>query len=520
MAANMLNSLLQSGFLPKELPPLFSSKTLGILVDSINLPAVLTAEKANWTQPTHHNLCRPGGLRRRLTLPNPVNFYRLAKAFADNSAELSTAWSGSPFSKTTPNFSNSGVRAIATEITDRATPRVSTRVGARYLLRADISQFYPSIYSHSIPWALHTKEIAKAKMRDASLLGNKIDKEIQASQYGQTKGIAIGPDTSLGIAELLLTPLDIALKRDCKILRGVRFIDDIELTFSKLSDAEKALARLESLLNDLELQLHATKTRVVELPDQIESLYVTTLRPFIPKVNNAPASQWIDYFNRAFLAARADPQDGVLRYAIAALQSVHVTPKTWPLVQELLWQCISSDPGCIRFVIDVLLINKHSHSNEPDCAVASIAVNALILSSASVGHGSEVLWAIWSAMVLDIKISMKSQQVIALVDDAFVAIAALIAKDKGIFNDDFDSPLWASWVVNEAFDQDHWIFVYEAYFQGWFSNEVKAAKLKTVLTLKFFKANAITFIDEDAPQTYRPARLQRQTRTYSAGGGY
>ena len=30
----------------------------------------------------------------------------------------------------------------------------------KYILKTDIKNFYPSIYTHSIAWALHTKELS------------------------------------------------------------------------------------------------------------------------------------------------------------------------------------------------------------------------------------------------------------------------------------------------------------------------------------------------------------------------
>lgn len=515
----MLKALLTRGFLPRELPPLFSSKTFGDVVGAAGLPSGFSSQKASWTQPAQHNLARPGGLRRRLAVPNPVNFYRLAAIFANNAAALSAEWSKSPFSKTTPDASCKGPRAIARDLSDRAPARASLRVGARYLLRADISQFYPSIYSHSIPWVLHTKQKAKAAFKDVNLLGNLIDWEVQASQYGQTKGIPIGPDTSLGIAELLLSPLDERLNNDCTIQGGARFIDDIELSFLKLSHAEETLARLEALLNDLELQLNSTKTKIIELPEQIESVYVTNLRPHVPGSDHAPRSQWIDYFNRAFLAARAHPEDGVLRYAVAALQGVTVAPKAWELAQSLLWQCVATDPGCIRFVVDVLLLNKIKAGLVLDISVGSTAINALIQSSSVVGHGSEVVWSIWSAMVLGLKISASSQSAIALMDDAFVAAASMMAKERHVLDAGFDSPLWSSWLEPECFKQETWLFVYEALRHGWLPQAETTAKLDSVPEANFLVAQGVTFIDQGAVDSYVPERLPRVYRA-GAGGGY
>lgn len=86
----MLDAFLRRGYFPSELPPLFNSETLALAVKNAqqNLPKCMTNNKATWTQPTNHNLARVGGLRRRLSVPNPVNFYRLARVFEINQVAL------------------------------------------------------------------------------------------------------------------------------------------------------------------------------------------------------------------------------------------------------------------------------------------------------------------------------------------------------------------------------------------------------------------------------------------------
>ncbi|MCV5837901.1 RNA-directed DNA polymerase, partial [Escherichia coli] len=76
--------------------------------------------------------------------------------------------------------------------------------------KTDISRFYHSIYTHSIAWTYHTKDISK-RNRSNSLFGNVLDKHSQDSQDGQTIGLPIGPDTSLIIAESLLSNIDLKL---------------------------------------------------------------------------------------------------------------------------------------------------------------------------------------------------------------------------------------------------------------------------------------------------------------------
>lgn len=41
----------------------------------------------------------------------------------------------------------------------------------KYLYHTDIANCYGSLYTHSIPWALHSKKVAKDKERKKSLIG-------------------------------------------------------------------------------------------------------------------------------------------------------------------------------------------------------------------------------------------------------------------------------------------------------------------------------------------------------------
>nr|WP_074891560.1 RNA-directed DNA polymerase [Pseudomonas graminis] len=397
-------------------------------------------------------------------------------------------------------------RAIATQSVDRAVVRAHSRVGARYVLKADIAQFYPSIYTHAVPWAAHTKTVAKQRMKDLNLYGNLLDKELQACQHGQTKGIAIGPDTSLAIAELLLTSVDISLSQQCNILGGVRFIDDMELSFTSLSNAESALIALEARLYEYELQLNSNKTAIEELPSEIESIFVTQLRAFIPATQEGSPASWIDYFNRAFMLAKSNSSEGVLRYTVASLQRVEVTVVAWPMVQSLLWQCIALDPGCLRLVLDIVVLNSHRSNLTIDNDMASLAINSLVEASAPVGHGSEVLWSIWAAMVLEIPLHGHSQTLIAGMEDGCVAtLATLAAHAGGVFDAGFSSALWESWLVDECFKQEHWMFAYECYNRGWYAVKIGSTDIGTNAAAMYLKSYGVTFLDPTAASDYVPA---------------
>src|SRR5262249_30961617 len=126
------------------------------------------------------------------------------------------------------------------------TLRVHSRRHARYVLLADVAEFYRTLYTHSIPWALHTKAVAHqpANFNNDRLLGVRIDRALRNCQDRQTNGIPIGPDTSFVIGEIVLTAVDLEFLANIDPLSALRFYDDYELVFEKFSDAENALAYL------------------------------------------------------------------------------------------------------------------------------------------------------------------------------------------------------------------------------------------------------------------------------------
>lgn len=219
------------------------------------------------TRPGRHDLARPGRLPRRFGIPNPLGAHATAKGVADNWDTLKGFTRTSRFSTSGPVESD-GERAIEWSLSwrQRQVRQAEARAAARYLVRADISLFYPSVYTHSIPWALHGKATAKKQRRPQALLGNQIDFAVRQAQDQQTIGIPIGPDWSQVIAEVLLTAVDNAVARRFPDLVGFRLVDDYEFGCSSEPEAEEVLSVLRAELGEYELSLNTQKTEIVDSP--------------------------------------------------------------------------------------------------------------------------------------------------------------------------------------------------------------------------------------------------------------
>ncbi|WP_169294864.1 RNA-directed DNA polymerase [Advenella sp. EE-W14] len=135
-----------------------------------------------------------------------------------------------------------------------------------YLVETDITDCYGAIYTHSIAWALHTKQEAKAKRTNKSLLGNVIDAHIQDMRHGQTNGIPQGSVLMDFIAELVLGFADLALSEKIQSLEIedyciLRYRDDYRVFINNPQDGERIIKLLTEVTIGLGLKLNPGKTR-------------------------------------------------------------------------------------------------------------------------------------------------------------------------------------------------------------------------------------------------------------------
>ena len=135
-----------------------------------------------------------------------------------------------------------------------------------YCIQSDITDCYPSIYTHTISWALHGKEWAKVHRHSKDGIGNMIDTKIQSLQGGQTNGIPQGSVLMDFIAEMVLGYADLQLlelvekakiEKEFKILR---YRDDYRIFSNHLDVAEKIMKLLSEVLLDLNLKINSKKT--------------------------------------------------------------------------------------------------------------------------------------------------------------------------------------------------------------------------------------------------------------------
>lgn len=103
-----------------------------------------------------------------MAIPNPLSYMCMVMCICDNKEEFTGLFSKSSISLTKPSENQADTH-------QRAYNRISnspteTRLANEKLfsnnpicIKMDISNFFDSIYTHSVSWAIHTKEVAKAQ---------------------------------------------------------------------------------------------------------------------------------------------------------------------------------------------------------------------------------------------------------------------------------------------------------------------------------------------------------------------
>jgi retron-type reverse transcriptase len=151
----------------------------------------------------------------------------------------------------------------------------------RYVLKADVAQFFPSI-DHAVLVHLLTRHIA---CRPTLALCQQIiasGADILASEYtpvlfpgddlfalARPRGLPIGNLTSQFWANVYLHPLDTLLQRELR-LPHVRYCDDILVFADEKATLHQAQTALETRMIDLRLRLHPTKTCLYQASEGVE----------------------------------------------------------------------------------------------------------------------------------------------------------------------------------------------------------------------------------------------------------
>lgn len=145
----------------------------------------------------------------------------------------------------------------------------------KYLVKTDISNFYPSIYTHIFEWIFD--------FYDNKKLGQIIDKLVSYSNCARTNGISIGSAMSDFLGEIILAHIDheVSINLDIDFIGG-RFKDDYRILCKSKEEAEEILNCLNEKLQEFHFRINEEKTGIYHLPEGLYREHMIEYENLIP----------------------------------------------------------------------------------------------------------------------------------------------------------------------------------------------------------------------------------------------
>jgi hypothetical protein len=460
--------LIERGYFPSQLPPAFSTAAFAKHYRALEPQWAISRIARPNTRGEFFSVARVGHSRRPIVIPNPVPQLFLSRAIADYWPQLQAHFTKSKLSLSRPLLRGNNSRATEiislSELADR---RLILSAASRFVVKTDISRFFPTIYTHSIPWALHGKVSAKANQRNRTpaFFGNILDQFVALTQERQTIGIPIGPDTSHVVSEIVATAVDLEIKSELKRWpRGYRHVDDFFLCFDTEAEARHALSAITKALREFELDINVTKTRILSVEDLREDDWTDEIKGIDIRDSASQGRDLQRLFSKAFELARKD--ENVIKYALKKSIGVRVHPENWELYEANVLRSGIVSPNCLSTVASILsTYNALGYSLHRD-RVLSFCKN-IIAPAARSEHHSEVVWGLWTALELSIKLPKTVTAALGGIRSAVSALVALHLRDESLLTGTLDTSSWQSFLNPIGLKGPMWMLAYEASRKGW-----------------------------------------------------
>lgn len=472
-----LKRLISHGYFAPELPPCFASDDLArnrnfILNHIDTLPQIKRkpAYFSFYSEPCWFYFPRFGKDDRRHGVPNPIAHLLLSRAIAEHYVALRKVARGSKISLSPPVFDWTGSRALVRPTIDvRDSFRVDLSSRRESYLAADIRAFFHSIYTHSIAWAIHGKDFAK-KHRDTSYYGNLLDLLSRNGQDGQTIGLPVGPDTSRLIAEVVASAMDNLIQKKIKINNhhASRYIDDYTLSSDSIS-GEVLLAELRATASYFELELNNDKSAVIPTSRRQPVGWQEAVRAAIPRPLTRDSATAPDTLQQFFYSlgrlCNEHPDINVEKFGLQNARAAIVNAKNWSIVQSNLISAYRRNPSLVSLLVEVILLRQAKHN---DISIEGLKefIENRIPPLTSADRSGEVIWLLFLAIRLEIKLSSKCLQRLFEKKNGLIALLVSCLNNKGLVRGAIDRSIWDQSLDTDGLRSPMWPYAYEAVASG------------------------------------------------------
>jgi hypothetical protein len=368
--------------------------------------------------------------------------------------------------------------------------------GCKFLAKVDVTNFYSSIYTHAIPWAVYGIEEAKSKINVKNDWANKLDEAARIARRKETTGVSVGPGTSAIIGEIMMGSVDHTLR---DLGYGFqRYIDDYYYPCNTRERAETFVHDVRDALLQLKLAIHPIKTHIVALPVPKYPRWMRDLRTLSRAGKNTPGKLF-DLLDHVIDSHRVVDEDASLRYALSSIEAFLSDEATdssvaLPMIDRLL------EVGYLKPIAINTACRLLDRQESKEIHARKDWLEKILVEHVGSRRSDTSTWILYIALKNDIQLGEAAIDAIFNSGDS-LSISLLASSSRYITNslkyleelEQFDPP---SYIRDE-----HWL----TYYQLRESDIALDSSVRDYLSeFDVLSYNDINFIDFEAVNNYLP----------------
>nr|WP_237701591.1 RNA-directed DNA polymerase [Paracoccus sp. TRP] len=509
----ILKALLSKGYFPKELPPVFTTKDFGSNADEIiqdwhkakvfeikdakdfgkiggkKFRSKYSYKKIPSADP--EVISKPKKLyeRRNIHVTHPIPQALLTKELAENWPKVQKWLSRQRYSEDEIRVSDRYERAIkGINFPIHRAKTSYLEATSDWLIKTDISRFYPTIYTHSIPWAAYGKERVKSALKTyEGTFADRLDLLVRSCNRNQTIGVPIGPETSRILAEIISSRIDSDFSTQLGDLPGEvvdRLQDDWTVGSATLERSEKILSVISSCYREYGLEINGSKTSISHILASDQESWKSEISAFLSHRRGGLYRSRLEEFLALCLRLQLEhPSAPVLNYALSIIEGRRFGPKDIEVLESFLLKAAAIAPISMDRVCRIILNIDHTSGG---LSKERLAKRFTGLAERHFENGAlfEVIWLLYTLRGL--KKPIKSSKIMKYAENVQSSAIRLLLLDmtsKGLCVTPAPAGMWEDEINEQRILSDwSWLAAYEGIRKGWLKDK------QGVMAHPFFRA--------------------------------
>ncbi len=504
---DFLDALIRNGYLPEEVPPIVTAKFFAdhCKLNYSHWNAQLNDLIRLNTEYDIFSVPRATTGRRLLSVVNPVAQLGLSLIISENRVAIKKKMARSSISlyEIDENLAaGKAFKGLNFKKWHDLQDGISSKY--QYAVKADISRFFYTIYTHSIPWAVWGKNRAKQDYRKGwfkAHWSNKLDMALQACQSRETFGIPVGPDTSRIVSEILMSGIEWenGFSKILDFSNAVRLIDDIYIGKDSKDDAKKTLDDLEVALWNYNLQLNEEKTSISETKFVYDDYWKRDFDEFkFRGVSRTSDKKQIKHIvDAALYHCKNEKTELPAIWACRRLISLSKSVNDKISLIDAFFRLGRDYPSTTKHIAEFLVNNRQRLSGPEIGDRVEYWIKNLIFLNYGNKNDLELSWVLLLAGIYGIKLTRDDFPDFDYIPGSVVFSIIGLLRQHGLLDVPLGSWDWKSRLKKSGIYGPDWLPLYEAVLRKWTKDTKLIALVNSSPYFQKLLSDKISFLDDD-----------------------